>query len=304
MIFTLTNRNGIEARIANYGGILMSLKTPDRNGVFNNIVLGFDTIQQYMAEPQWYFGGIIGRYANRIARARFQLNGVEYQLTKNDGEHCLHGGKGFDRRLWIPEQFTNNSVRLTYRSPDGEEGFPGNLLVCADYRLSDDNTLELAFHATTDRDTVINLTAHPYFNLAGAGHGDILQHVLTLHADRFTPVDAEQIPTGEIRDVSGTGLDFRTPKAIESSYDHNWILNQAFAARVVEPTSGRTLEIHTTEPGIQLYTGHHLKNVHSGFCLETQHFPDSPNRPEFPSTVLKAGATFSSKTAWRFGISA
>ena len=304
MIFTLTNRNGIEARIANYGGMLMSLKTPDRNGVFKNIVLGFDTVQQYMAEPQWYFGGIIGRCANRIARARFQLNGVEYRLTKNDGEHCLHGGNGFDRRLWIPEQFTHNSVRLIYRSPDGEEGFPGNLLVRADYRLSEDNTLELAFHATTDRDTVINLTAHPYFNLAGAGHGDILRHVLMLHADRFTPVDAEQIPTGEIRDVSGTEFDFRTPKAIESSYDHNWILNQAFAARVVEPASGRTLEIHTTEPGIQLYTGNHLKNVHSGFCLETQHFPDSPNRPRFPSTLLKAGATFSSKTAWRFGISA
>jgi aldose 1-epimerase len=328
-VFALTNRNGIEARITNYGGILMSLKTPDRNGVLQDVVLGFDSVQDYIAQPQYYFGALIGRYANRIGGARFRLNGVEYTLPKNDGENCLHGGDGFDRRVWTPEESREGELQLTYRSPHGEAGFPGNLLVRAHYRLSDDDTLELTFHATTDQDTVINLTAHPYFNLAGEGRGDVLRHALMLNADRFTPVDPGLIPTGEIRDVSGTPFDFRAPTPIGTNlgaedeqvkiargYDHNWVLNRPgdgpeLAARVLEPLSGRTLEIHTTEPGIQFYSGNYLTNVggkagnryglHAGFCLETQHFPDSPNRPEFPSTLLKAGATFSSRTVWRFG---
>ncbi|MCU1334840.1 MAG: Aldose 1-epimerase [Bryobacterales bacterium] len=329
-VFTLTNRNGLEARITNYGGILMSLRTPDRNGVFEDILLGFDTIHEYMAEPQWFFGGLIGRYANRIGDARFQLNGVQYTLRKNDGQHSLHGGDGFDRRVWTPEELTDGRLRLTYSSPHGEAGFPGNLLVHADYSLSDENALELAFHATADQDTPINLTAHPYFNLAGAGRGDVRRHVLMLNANRFTPVDPGLIPTGEMRYVSGTPFDFRSPIPIGTNidntsdeqlkiglgYDHNWILNRTgdgmeLAARVVEPTSGRMLEIHTAEPGIQFYSGNYLTDVagkagqrygpRSGLCLETQHFPDSPNRPEFPSTLLKAGATFSSRTIWRFG---
>jgi aldose 1-epimerase len=330
-IHTLTNRNGLEARITNCAGILVSLRTPDRNGVLEDIVLGFDSLAEYLANPGPFFGALIGRYANRIGQARCTIGGVEYLLSRNDGPNLLHGGAhGFDRRVWQDKPLEGAALALSYRSPDGEEGFPGNLDVTAVYRLTDDNELILDFAATTDRETVLNLTGHSYFNLAGAGRGDILGHRLTLHAGRMTPVDAGLIPTGEIRGVAGTPFDFRKPTAIGErigqadeqlgfgkGYDHNWVLDGnghgiTPAARVEEDVTGRVLEILTTEPAIQLYTGNFLDGSlvgkggrvyghRSGFCLETQHYPDSPNHQEFPSTVLRPGDVFRSKTVLRFG---
>jgi aldose 1-epimerase len=329
-IYTLTNKSGIEARITNYGGILVSLKTPDRNGTMADIVLGFDSADGYIANPGPFFGALIGRYANRIGKARFSLNGVEYKVDKNDGENSLHGGaRGFDKRMWTPRELPDGGLELTYLSQDGEDEYPGNMKVVVTYHLSDANELKIDYSATTDKDTVVNLTNHAYFNLKGAGSGDILGHLLTLAADRFTPVDAGLIPTGELRSVNGTPFDFRKPAAIGArieqgdeqlklgrGYDHNWVLNRSgngltLAARVEEPTSGRVLEVRTTQPGIQFYTGNFLDGtikgkggkvygLRSGLCLETQHFPDSPNKPAFPSTVLKAGKEFRSSTVLRF----
>jgi aldose 1-epimerase len=331
-IFTLTNKNGLEARITNYGGIVVSLKTPDRNGAMADVVLGFDTLAGYISSPSPYFGALIGRYGNRIGHARFTLDGVEYKLAANNGENSLHGGThGFNEKIWTPRELPDGGLELTYLSKDGEEGYPGNLKTIVTYRLTDDNSLTIDYSATTDKDTVLNLTNHSYFNLKGAGQGDILGHMLTLTADRFTPVDAGLIPTGELRAVSGTPFDFTKSTAIGSrierndeqlklgkGYDHNWVLNNfnkpgnsALAARVVEPTGGRVMEVYTTQPGIQFYTGNFLDGTikgkggkayrqRYGFCLETQHFPDSPNKPSFPSTVLKPNQKFHSTTVFKF----
>jgi aldose 1-epimerase len=333
-IYTLTNKNGVSARITNYGGIVVSLNTPDRNGKLGDIVLGFDSLAGYLtpeyAKASPFFGALIGRYGNRIGHAQFKLDGKTYKLDKNNGENSLHGGaRGFDKRVWTATPLPDGGLKLVYLSKDGEEGYPGNLTATVTYHLTDENELKIDYLATTDKDTVVNLTNHSYFNLAGAGSGDILKQVLMINADRFTPVDAGLIPTGELRNVTGTPFDFRKPTAIGArinqadeqlklgkGYDHNWVLNRSgnglsLAARVEDPATGRVLEVHTTEPGIQFYAGNFLDGTlkgkggkiyghRSGFCLETQHFPDSPNKPNFPSTELKPGQQYRSTTVYRF----
>ncbi|NJD11268.1 MAG: galactose mutarotase [Gemmatimonadetes bacterium] len=335
-VFTLTNANGVELKAITYGGIIISLKTPDRTGLMADIVLGFDSLSKYLSPPPPYFGAIIGRHGNRIGGAQFTLDGKTYQLDKNDGANTLHGGvKGFDKVVWtgaqLPPSDSSVAVKFSYTSPDGEGGYPGTLLVEVTYTLTDSNELIVDYNATTDRATPVNLTQHSYFNLAGEGNGDILGHVLMLAADSMTPVAAGLIPTGQIASVEGTPFDFRTPTAIGAridaadpqrqlgpGYDHNWVLTRAgeglqLAARVVEPTSGRTLEVRTTEPGIQFYAGNFLDGTiigksgkayqrRSGFCLETQHYPDSPNKPDFPSTILQPGQTYTSRTVFTFGV--
>lgn len=331
-LYTLTNRNGMEAKIINYGGIVMSLKVPDRSGKFSDVVLGFNDLESYL-KPHPSFGTAIGRFGNRIAKGRFTLNGVEYKLAINNGENHLHGGiKGFDDVVWTGSEYKSRlgpAVRLTYLSKDGEEGYPGNLNVTMIYTLTNRNELRIDYTATTDKDTVINLTHHSYFNLAGEGNGDILNHRLKLNAGRFTPTDAGSIPTGELRSVRGTPFDFLAPTAIGArinadheqlkfgnGYDHNFVINGRMgmlrqAAVVSEPTTGRVMEVWTTEPGVQLYTGNFLDGTlvgksgkpyprRSGFCLETQHYPDSPNKPNFPTTTLKKGDIFRSTTIYRF----
>ena len=335
-LYTLANAKGLEAAITNYGGIVVSLRVPDRAGKLGDVVLGFDTLDGYLKEHP-YFGAIIGRYGNRIGKARFTLNGVTYTLAANNGENHLHGGKkGFDKAVWKARDASDaNSGRLelTYTSADGEEGYPGNLAVAVTYSLDDSNELRIDYRATTDKDTVVNLTNHSYFNLAGEGQGDILSHRVMIAADRFTPADAGLIPTGELRPVKGTPLDFTQPTAIGArinnadeqlklghGYDHNFVLNSGggpltLAARVSEPASGRVMEVLTTEPGLQLYTGNFLDGsirgkqgkvyAHRyGFCVETQHFPDSPNKPAFPSVVLKKGAVYQTSTVFRFSTEA
>ena len=329
-IYTLTNQHGVEARVTNYGGILVSLTVPDRKGNTADVILGFDSLAGYLSNPGPFLGALIGRYANRIGGAHFTLNGVDYRLEKNNGANTLHGGfHGFDKRVWTARELPDGGLALTYLSKDGEGGYPGNAIVTATYHLTDANELKIDYAATTDKDTVINLTNHTYFNLKGAGAGDILAHRVTLNAARYTPVDSGLIPTGELRDVSGTPFDFRKSTAIGArigqsdeqlklggGYDHNWVLNKSgsapgLAARVEEPESGRVLEVYTTEPGVQFYTGNSLEGPiqgkggkmydrRSGLCLETQHFPDSPNHKDFPSTVLKAGQRFQSETIYRF----
>ncbi|MEP7352938.1 MAG: aldose epimerase family protein [Acidobacteriota bacterium] len=325
-LYTLANAKGAEARIITYGGIVVSLKVPDRLGVLGNVVAGFDNLEGYLTPPP-YFGAIIGRYGNRIGGARFSLNGTQYMLTKNDGGNQLHGGpRGFDKRLWQATVLSPQSLELHYLSKDGEEGYPGNLLVGVIYTLTDANELRIDYSATTDKDTVVNLTHHSYFNLAG--DGDILGHRLSIQADRFTPVDSELIPTGELRDVAGSPFDFRTATPIGErieqqdqqlilghGYDHNWVLNRVgsgveSAATVTDPKSGRVMEVLTTMPGLQFYSGNFLDGTlqgngrtytrRSAFCLETQFFPDSPNKPVFPSTILRPGSTFRSTTVYRF----
>ncbi|MGO9271729.1 MAG: aldose epimerase family protein [Terriglobia bacterium] len=330
-LYTLTNKNGVQVGIINYGGRVVSIRVPDRQGQMADVVLGFDNGDGYLgANP--YFGAIVGRYANRIAKGRFTLDGVEYKLAQNDGPNSLHGGvKGFDKVVWKAVELAkqNSALELTYVSKDGEEGYPGNLSVKVTYTLSDDNELWIDYRATTDKDTVLNLSNHSYFNLAGEGNGDILQHQLMIAASRFTPVDATLIPTGELRNVEGTPFDFRQPTAIGAridnddeqlklgrGYDHNFVLDRkgtglTLAARVVEPKSGRVLEVKTDQPGIQFYTGNFLDGTVHGkggkvyghrfaFCLETQHFPDSPNHPGFPSTELKPGENYHRITVFRF----
>jgi len=331
-IYTLTNAGGMEVAITNYGGVVVSVKVPDRNGKFADVVLGFDNFDGYLNNTP-FFGALVGRYGNRIAKARFTLDGHAYRLAPNDNGNTLHGGlKGFDKQLWKAKDVSTKEIpalELTYLSKDGEEGFPGNLSVTVTYSLTPTNELKIDYAATTDKDTVLNLTNHSYFNLAGQGEGDILSHLMTINADWFTPVDATLIPTGELKSVAGTPLDFRKPTAIGAridasdeqikfgrGYDHNFVLNRkgaglTLAARVTEPSSGRVLEVLTTQPGLQFYTGNFLDGaIHgkagkvyprrSAFCMETQHFPDSPNQPKFPSTELKPGEQFHSATVFRF----
>ncbi len=325
-IYTLTNAHGVEARITTYGGRLVSMRVPDRKGAMGNVVLGFDSLEGYLANPAPFFGALVGRYANRIGGARFTLNGVEYKLEKNDGENTLHGGShGFDKAVWVARELPDGALELTHLSKDGDEGFPGDLTAIVTYRLTDANELRIEYRAATDKTTVLNLTNHAYFNLKGSG--DVLGHRLMLNADRYTPVDAGLIPTGELRAVAGTPFDFRKPAAIGArinngdeqlrlghGYDHNFVLNGSglrIAARVEEPSTGRVLEVLTDQPGVQFYTGNFLDGtIHghggevygrrSAFCLETQHFPDSPNKPDFRSTVLKPGAEYHSMTIFRF----
>jgi aldose 1-epimerase len=313
--YTLTNNNGVEVSITNYGGTVTSIKVPDRNGVFGDVVLGYDTLEEYMRNPR-YLGALIGRYANRIGHGRFALNGVEYQLAQNNGANHLHGGvKGFDKRIWKLSE-TPAGLHLEYFSADGEENYPGNLTVAVDYSLNDENERRIDYHATTDKDTIINLTNHSYFNLAGTG--DILGHELTLHAGSFTPVGEDLIPTGEIRSVDGSRMDFRAGRVIaEGGYDHNFVLDDwnigvmRSVARLSDPNSGRVMEVLTTQPGIQFYSGNFLDGSligkggvryqkYEALCLETQHYPDSPNQPDFPNTVLRVGETYHETTIYKF----
>ena len=331
-LFILKNRNGVETAITNYGGIIVTLKTYDAKGLLADVALGFETLAGYL-RPHPYFGAIIGRYGNRIGKARFTLDGVTYTLAKNDGENSLHGGvEGFDKKLWKARTESgpdSQTLVLSRTSPDGEEGYPGTLRTEVRYTLSDDDSFRIDYLATTDKKTVVNLTNHTYFNLKGQGNGDILDHEIRINASRFTPVDEGLIPTGELRPVEGTPVDFRKPARIGAridaddeqirrgrGYDHNFVLDRegeglSFAARVIEPSTGRGLEVWTTEPGMQFYTGNFLDGSiigkggkayprRSGFCLETQHFPDSPNQPAFPSTVLEPGREYRSSTVWKF----
>jgi aldose 1-epimerase len=327
MLYTLKNEKDITVSITNYGGIITGIYTPDKNGKTTNIVLGFDNLEQYLAGHP-YFGAIVGRYGNRIANATFSLDGKEYHLAANDGNNSLHGGlKGFDKKVWTPEVVACNEralLKLTLLSPDGDEGYPGNLRVTVTYELLMDQ-LFITYEAETDKATVLNLTNHSYFNLAG--QGTILNHILYLNASRYTPVNNELIPTGELANVEGTPFDFRKPYVIGErmeqvggnpvGYDHNFVIDgpegdNKLAAKVLDPESGRFLEVQTTEPGVQFYTGNFLDGTlvsgdrtfqqYSGFCLETQHFPDSPNQPNFPSTVLRPGEKFVSRTIFRFGV--
>jgi aldose 1-epimerase len=326
-LYTLTNTSGIRARIISFGGILVSLEVPDRNGNIGDITLGFDKLDGYLGEHP-YFGAIVGRYANRIGKAAFKLDGVEYKLAANNGVNHLHGGiKGFDKKVWRLEDIGVTSegamVKLGYISEDGEEGYPGNLACSVIYTLTKDDKLKISYEAETDKKTVVNLTNHSYFNLAGQGSGDILGHVLTINADKYTVVDEGLIPTGENRNVKDTPMDFTTPMTIgsrigqvEGGYDHNYVLKSgggtlALAVTVSEPTSGRIMEIRTDQPGVQFYTGNFLDGSitgkagkvykkHYGFCLETQHFPDSPNKPDFPSVVLRPGQKYTTETVYKF----
>ena len=328
-LYTLTNHRGLEVSIINYGGAIQSLKVPDRNGALGDIVLGFETLDEYAQNPR-YFGALIGRHANRIALGKFSLNGVDYQLPQNNGANHLHGGfKGFDKRVWNARKEVRDDsavLHLSYSSEDGEENYPGNVNAAVAYGLFE-NELSIEYRATTDQDTIVNLTNHSYFNLRG--EGTILDHELTLNADSFTPVTKDLIPIGEIRSVSGTPMDFRNGPSIGSrihdsydqlgftgGYDHNFVLNDwdgslRSVASLYEPATGRLLEILTTQPGMQFYSGNFLdgsfvgKNGfvyerYTGLCLEPQHFPDAPNHPNFPSTVLRAGDEYKQTTVFRF----
>ncbi len=332
-LYTLRNNNGMMMQVTNYGGIIVRLTAPDRHGQYADIVLGYDNLNDYIqANP--YFGAIVGRYANRIREGRFTLEGKTYTLAINNSPNHLHGGiKGFDKVVWDVTPYPSSegpALKLHYVSKDGEEGYPGNLDVTVVYILSNDNELKIDYTAVTDKTTVCNFSQHSYFNLKGQGNGDILDHQLMINADSFTPVDSTLIPTGEILPVADTPMDFIAPTAIGArvnddypqlkygqGYDHNWVLNKpaprqmSLAVRVHEPTSGRVMEIWTTEPGLQFYCGNFLDgsnigkgskvyNHRNGFCLETQHYPDSPNQPGFPSVILRPGETYRHQTIFKF----
>lgn len=334
-VYTLRNAAGVEVRVIEYGGTIVSLRVPDRHGRFEDVVLGFDVLDPYLSGTP-YFGAIIGRFGNRIAEGRFTLDGQTYVLAQNNGSNHLHGGRiGFDKVVWQATPFRSDEgvgLVLTYTSPDGEEGYPGNLQVRVTYTLTDASELIVDYDAVTDRATPVNLTQHTYFNLAGDDHPDILGHVLTLNADAFLPVDTTLIPTGEFRPVDGTPFDFRTPTPIGTridaddeqiraggGYDHCWVLNASggdaltLAARLYSPESGRVMEVFTTEPGIQFYSGNFLGSTptgrggvnyghRAGLALETQHFPNSPNEPNFPSTILEPGDTYRTRTVYKFSV--
>jgi aldose 1-epimerase len=334
-VYTLTNPQGMEVRAITFGGIITSLRVPDADGRLGDVVLGFDKLEDYLKNPA-FIGPIVGRYANRIANGRFTLDGQTYKLATNNGPNHLHGGnKGFDKAVWKAESFKKNDVVgviFTHTSPDGDEGYPGTLSMRVSYTLTPRNELEVDYEATTDKATPVNLTQHTYFNLAGDGTRDVLGHRLTLQASRYTPVDATLIPSGGLATVEGTPFDFRMQTSIGAridqddvqlrygnGYDHNYVIDRTGeglvpAAHVMEPTTGRVLEVSTTEPGMQLYTGNFLDGTlkgkngsvyakRTGFCLETQHFPDSPNKPTFPNTILRPGETYRSKTVFAFSVS-
>jgi aldose 1-epimerase len=327
--FHLRNRHGMKVSLINRGGILTSVEVPDRDGKFANVTLNFDSPQAYLINGP-YFGGICGRYGNRIANGKFSIDGTEYQVATNNGQHALHGGiEHFMKKLWKAEPFQNDKaagVKLTYTSPDGEEGYPGTLKTAVTYSLNDNNELTIDYEATVEeKPTVLNLTNHAYWNLAGAGSGTILDHDLTLFCDKYLPVDEGSIPSGELAPVAGTCMDFTKPEKIGAridqpvngagGYDHCYVVSGKPGelrptAKIVEPKSGRVMEISTTEPGVQLYTGNHLKGTpdtgnavkHGAFCLETQHFPDSPNHPDFPTTRLNPGETYRQTTVHKFSV--
>ena len=333
MLYTLKNDSGMTVTVTNYGAIITSIVVPDRDGNMGDIALGYDSVEGYMnAVDKPYFGAVVGRYGNRIAKGKFSIDGEEYTLAVNNGENHLHGGIiGFDKVVWEAEPQGNKSIKLTHQAKDGEEGYPGNLTATVTYTLSDDNQLTVNYHATTDKTTPVNLTQHTYFNLKGEGEGTILGHELMLNAKYYTPVDEGLIPTGELCKVAGTPFDFTTAKAIGrdinetdqqleygAGYDHNWVLDKqgkegemTLAARLSEPSTGRVVEVSTTEPGVQFYCGNFLDGrlkgksgktyVHrGGLCLETQHYPDSPNQPKFPSTLLKPGEEYDTTTVFKF----
>jgi aldose 1-epimerase len=334
-LFTMVNANGMEVRASNYGGIITALLVPDASGKTTDVTLGLKTFDDYVKNPP-YFGAIIGRYGNRIAKGQFKIDEQTYKLPKNDGPNTLHGGlKGFDKVVWAAEPFEKEDsvgVIFTYTSKDGEEGFPGNLQTRVTYTLTDKNELSFEYHATTDKPTVVNLTQHAYFNLAGDGNGDVLGHEFTIYANEYTPVNKQLIPTGKLAPVTDTPFDFRNKVKLADrvnadneqikfgqGIDHNFVLKKkdpkalTLAARVSEPSTRRVMEVSTTEPGVQFYSGNFLDDKlaaksgkpyakHSGFALETQHYPDSPNQPEFPTTVLRPGEEYNSKTVYTFSV--
>lgn len=333
-LYTLTNSSGMTVKVTNYGAIITSIVVPDRDGNMADIAFGYDSLEAYInAKETPYFGAIVGRYGNRIAKGKFTIDGEAYRLQTNNNENHLHGGyRGFDKVIWSAKSLeSENGIELTHVSLDGEEGYPGELVSKVTYRLNDKNQIVIDYHATTNKPTPVNLTQHTYFNLVGEGADTILDHELMINAEKFTPIDEGLIPTGELRDVSGTPFDFTNAKPIGRDiekddqqlkyglgYDHNWVLKKTseegamtLAARVHEPTSGRVLEVHTNEPGLQFYCGNFLDGslkgksgksykYRSGFCLETQHYPDSPNQPNFPSTILRPGDTYESQTTFTF----
>lgn len=333
MLYTLKNKSGVTVTVTNYGAIITSIMVPDRDGKLGDIALGYDTVEEYInAVDKPYLGAVVGRYGNRIAKGKFSIDGEEYTLALNNGPNSLHGGiVGFDKVVWDAKPVGENSLELSYLAKDKEEGYPGNLQIKVTYTLTDNNELVCHYEATTDKTTPVNLTQHTYFNLKGEGNGTILDHELMLNAKKFTPIDEGLIPTGELRDVQGTPFDFTEAKVIGrdieveeeqltfgGGYDHNWVLDKAgkegqttLAARVSEPTTGRVIEVFTTEPGIQFYCGNFLDGrlkgksgqtyVHrGGLCLETQHYPDSPNQPTFPSTLLHPGEKYDTTTVFKF----
>jgi len=337
--YTLTNANEMEVKVITYGAIITSIRVSDRYGVFDNVALGFESLEKYQGDHP-YFGAIVGRYGNRIANGKFTLDGTEYTLAQNDGSNSLHGGlKGFDKVVWSADEVSDEDstgIRLSYQSDDGEEGYPGNLNVTVTYWLTQHNEIKIMYEIMADARTVANVTNHSYFNLKGEGKGTIYDHVLMLNADHYTPTDETQIPTGEIAPVEGTPFDFRVPKTIGSGqrsshrqimlskgYDHNFVLNRdglyqgevGFVGRVYAPMTGRIMEVWTTEPGVQFYAGNFLDSTlvgssgqvyrqSDGLALETQHFPDSPNQPDFPSTVLEPNETYHSTTIYKFSTDA
>ena len=335
--YTLSNVHGMEVSIITYGGAVQSIKVPDKDGKVGDVALGFDNLADYLKDNNPYFGALIGRYGNRIAKGQFVLDGKTYQIPANNGPNALHGGpKGFDKQVWAASPITDSGwvgVELTYFSADGQMGFPGNLAVTVRYSVNNDNELRIDYSAVTDKDTIVNLTNHTYFNLAGAGQGTILDQVAMMNADKFTPVDKTLIPIGELQDVKGTPFDFTAPTAIgagikadneqlknaepkQGGYDHNWVFNNpgnlsALAVRVFDPKSGRAVEMYTTEPGVQFYVGNFLDGSLKGedgltyehwgaFTLEAQHYPDAPNQPKFPSTELKPSEKYSQTTIYKF----
>ncbi|MCC8134301.1 MAG: galactose mutarotase [Tannerellaceae bacterium] len=330
-LYVLTNKNGVEACITNFGGRIVSVMVPDRAGNMTDVVLGYDNIQRYVANEDGNYGALIGRYGNRIANGKFTLNDVEYTLPQNNNGHCLHGGpQGYHTKVWDASQLSDQALVLTYLSPDGEAGFPGNVNIKVTYTLTDNNALDIKYEAVTDAPTLVNLTNHSYFNLSGELSSQVLDHTIMIHADLYTPVDETLIPTG-IEPVEGTPMDLRQPVAIGVhihddfdqlvkglGYDHNWVLNsngnvQVLAAKAVSPVTGIGLEVYTNEPGVQFYTGNFMEGDDPGkfgvvypnrgaFCLETQHYPDSPNQPAFPSTVLNPGENYLSRCIYKFTV--
>lgn len=319
--YTLHNKNGLQVSVMNYGAAITRIITPDKNGIFGNVVTGFSTVDEYIQQGQYYFGAIAGRYCNRIAGARFSLDGKNYTLHPNNGKNSLHGGlKGFDKKYWTIDLLpATNALKCSYLSEDGEEGFPGNLQVIIVYTLTEDNSVQIDYHARTDAPTPVNLTNHSYFNLAAGASANILGHELMINASHYTVLDDENIPTGEIRSVAGSPLDFRKPHLIGENflpggYDHNYILDGNPAAILIDPASGRKMEMFSTEPGVQFFSGNFLQEVevpgteikiqvrHSALCLEAQHFPNSPNEPAFPGTTLKPGETYAQTTRYRFSV--